>query len=542
MKLLFIIPPNITFENFINPLSSERTSDKKGKRYGDIKVDMPLGILSMSAYLKEYIENIGIKLIDFNIILNESKEFTYNSFSEFFRHALLNLDCEDPDIIGISTLFSPAYQNMIDVAKVCKEVFDNNTLIVAGGGIPTNVPKRIFEDSNDIDALCYGEGELPLLDLVKAEDKKEYLKNSSSWVTKETIGKKLEFNFIEDLDLIPFFDYELINIEKYNKNSLHSLFPLLKDEKSVSIITSRGCQNKCCFCSSHTVHGRKIRTYTNLIIKHDIELLKDRYDARVITFFDDHFLFDKERALEILRTLKLHKLKAFFPSSLALYMLDKEVLTALKDVGVDSLILSVESGSDKVLKQIMHKPLNLKIVERVIEDCHELDIATDLSILIGFPGETKQDIEDTRQFLKTLDATWYRISVATPLVGSELLDVCLKNNCIEGDYLDCDFKRAIVSTPEFTKEWLQEKAYELNLELNFVENNDFRNGNYERALQGFENVIKVKDDHAFAYYYAAECYKKLESWKYFAYTLILKDILSKSEFWRNYFKKFGLTI
>lgn len=546
MKLLFIIPPNITFENFINPLSSERTSDKNGKKFGDIKTDMPLGILSMSTYLEKHVKDIEIKLIDFNIILNEQDSFNYDSFHEFFYAHLLTFKIHNndfhPNIIGISTLFSPAYKNMLDVANVIKNVMIYpNRLVIAGGGVPTNIPSKIFQDSHDIDALCYGEGELPLLKLIQAEDKYEFLKNSKSWITKDSITKKLEFDFIENLDEIPMFNYSFIDIGKYNKNSLHTLFPLLKDEKSISIISSRGCTHKCCFCSSHTVHGREIRTYTTKIIKHDIECLMLFHGVKVITFFDDHFLFDKKRALEILAYLKKLGLKAFFPSSLALYMLDKEVLTALKDVGVDDLILSVESGSDKVLRKIMHKPLNLKIVKRVIEDCHELDIATDISILIGFPGETKQDIEDTRQFLKTLNATWYRISVATPLVGSEMLDTCLKNNYIKGNYLDCDFKRAIVETPEFTAEWLQEKAYDLNLELNFVENNDFKNKNYERALQGFLNAIKVKEDHAFAHYFAALCYKELNDLvKCLTHISLFYNSIENSNFWKHKIEQFNL--
>jgi radical SAM superfamily enzyme YgiQ (UPF0313 family) len=545
-KLLFIIPPNITFENFINPLLSERTSNKNGRKFGDIKVDMPLGILSMSSYLKKHVEDIEIKLIDFNICLNELDEFNYLSFYEFFYAYFLLFKIRNnafqPDIIGISTLFSPAYKNMIDVANAVKqEILYFNSFVIAGGGIPTNISNKIFQDSHDIDALCYGEGELSLLELIQAKNKYDYLKNSKSWVIKSEVDKKLEFNFIENIDEIPIFDYDLIDVKKYNKNSLHTLFPLLKDEKSISLISSRGCTHNCLFCSSHTVHGKYIRTYSIERIKNDIKYLKENYNIKVLTFFDDHFLFDKERALEILQYIKELDLKAFFPSSLALYALDENILKALKNVGVDSLILSVESGSDKVLREIIHKPLNLKIVKRVIEDCHKLNIAIDISILIGFPKETKQDIEDTRQFLKKLNATWYRISVATPLVGSEMLDICLKNNYIKGDYLACDFKRAIVETLEFTTEWLQEKIYELNLELNFVENNDFKNENYERALHGFENTIKVKDDHAFAYHYAAKCCEKLMyAEKYIIYKNKANKLFQESIFWNNYFEKFDL--
>ncbi|MGC9197170.1 MAG: radical SAM protein, partial [Syntrophobacteraceae bacterium] len=194
----------------------------------------------------------------------------------------------------------------------------------------------------------------------------------------------------------------------------------------------------------------------------------------------------------------------FFQSGLPLYALDRNTLEAIRDTGSRELVLPIESGSDRVLKDIMHKPLELSIVQRVISDCRDLGIDTDANILIGLPGETKQDIEDTRAFLKTLDATWFRIYVATPLVGSEMLDTCIKNKYLKGSYIGCDFKKAVVETRDFTAEYIQEKAYALNLELNFVENSDMRLGNYAAALKGFENTIRVKSDHAFACYFAAK--------------------------------------
>ncbi|MDD2680425.1 MAG: radical SAM protein, partial [Candidatus Omnitrophica bacterium] len=214
-----------------------------------------------------------------------------------------------------------------------------------------------------------------------------------------------------------------------------------------------------------------------------------------------------------------------------------------KSVGVDNLPLAVESGSDRVLREIMHKPLDLSIVKRVVDDCRQLGIATDLFILIGLPGETRQDIEDARTFLKTLNGSWFKINVATPLVGTEMLDICIKNNYLKGDYINCDFKKPIVGTNDFTPEFIQEKAYFLNLELNFIENNDFKAGNYEVALRGFENTIRVKNDHAIALYCAANCYEKLgKQDRANEYMDRAKKITNENPFWRKYVDVFELPI
>lgn len=544
-KILFIVPPYVNFDSFVNPAFNERIVVKKSGNYGSVVADMPLGLLSLSAYLKKNTAT-EIKLVDFNIVLNKMKSFEYGSFSELFRGFFSAKEWVDyaPSIIGISTLFTPAYYNMMEVAQVARDLFPD-ALIIAGGGVPTNMYKEIFRDSTCFDAFCYGEGEKPLLGLVQAGDKKGFLENSPSWIT----GKKVkderlfQYDFIENLDEIPFLDYDILAIDDYRLNPILSLFPLEKerDKKGMSIMTSRGCPHRCCFCSSHTVHGRRMRYYSMGRVREDLKRLSEQYGAETLVFFDDHLMANKQRVYEIFDIMKNLRLTAFFPNSLALYALDRKMLMALKSVGADNLVLSVESGSNRVLKEIMHKPLDLSVVKRVVDDCRQLGIASDISILIGLPGERKQDIEEARSFLKTLNGSWFRISIATPLVGSEMFDICVKNNYLRGDYINCDFKRAIVETEDFTPEYIQEKAYFLNLELNFVENSDFRLENYEVALKGFENVIKVKNDHAFAYYFAAKCCKMVGlDDKYRVYKAKYEEILKESVFWRNYANQFNL--
>jgi len=543
-KILFIVPPYVSFDSFVNPAFNERTVVKKSGNYGSIVTDMPIGLLSLSAYLKKHTA-IEIKLIDFNIVLNKMESFDYSSFSKLFCDFLSTKEWIDyaPSIIGISTLFTSSYYNMIDIAKVARNIFPN-ALITAGGGVPTNMYNEIFRDTICFDALCYGEAEKPLLGLVKAINKNEFLKTHSSWITKEKAENKQSFqhNFIENLDEIPFYDYGILNANEYRLNPTIKFYTSFDDEKNIfHIATSRGCPHRCCFCSSHTIHGRKMRYHSISRVKEDLTRLREQYGAEKIGFQDDNLMADKQRAFEIINIAKELKMTVFFQSGLPLYALDRKMLEAIKNAGLNQLVLPIESGSDRVLREIMHKPINLSTVKRVIADCRQLGIDTDANILIGLPGETKQDIEDTRAFLKTLDATWFRIYIATPLVGSEMYEICVKNNYLKGNHIGCDFKRGIIGTEDFTPEYIQNKVYSLNLELNFVGNSDFRLENYGKALKGFENTIKVRSDHAFAYYFAAKCCKMMNlDEKYLAYKVKYQEIIEKSAFWRNYANQFNL--
>ena len=148
---------------------------------------------------------------------------------------------------------------------------------------------------------------------------------------------------------------------------------------------------------------------------------------------DDHFLSDNKRAKTIIEIAKNLGMKCVFPNALALFGLKKDMLECLQSAGVKQLTLAVESGSQRVLKELMKKPLKTEITERVANDCYEMGIYTDCNIIIGMPGENLDDINEAREFLKELPANWYRINVATPLAGSEMYETALDRGELVGN-------------------------------------------------------------------------------------------------------------
>ena len=141
---------------------------------------MPLGVISLSAYLKKFIE-LHSECIDFNVELNKELEFKHTDFYSYFESKLVSLLPGDfvPDYVAISALFTPAYQSIIDLSLIVRKLFPETTVLV-GGNLPTSMYKEILSDSPAIDAICFGEGEKPLLGLNSAENKSEYLAESES--------------------------------------------------------------------------------------------------------------------------------------------------------------------------------------------------------------------------------------------------------------------------------------------------------------------------------------------------------------------------
>jgi len=543
-RVLLLVPPNIAYKDFIAPSANVKVECKGQKQFGSVITDMPLGVIALSAYIKKNYSG-EVKIVDFNVLLNKLDDFPFSSFDEYFERVLSSEEISlfGPDIIGISALFSTAYSSLLGMGKVCKHLFPK-AMVIAGGHVPTVSYREILRETDAFDAICYGEGEIPLLDLLKSDNMYLQVLEDCSWVTKSKLGKKVEYQnkIIYDLDEVP-FDYSAINIDDYQINPTVKYYTSVANKgKIFNIMTSRGCPFKCIFCAAHRTHGREMRYESLERVKENIRYLMNEHQVGVVTITDDHFMGDEKRALDIVQYIGELGLTVFFPNSLAMYALDFTMLKALKDASVEQLILAVESGSDRVLKRVMKKPLKLDIVKRVVEDCRQIGIYTDCNVLIGLPGETKSDIDETRSFLRTVGANWFRIFVATPLLGSEMYDICEEKNYFKGVVIEGNFKRAVVETEDFSAEYIQDTTYDMNIELNFVYNFDMVNGHYGVALKGFENALKAKPDHAIALYYAALCYGHLGNQEKSQTYMKLASQYAREPFWAKYIKMFDIPL
>lgn len=501
-QILFLVPVHISYESYVSPPRNARTVIKNGRILNSLATDLPLGLLSISAYLKKHL-SLDIRLVDFNVEVSALNDFDYPDFATFAKEYLTTHFEADftPDVVGISSLFSPSYQNFIELGKTAKSIWPE-AFLVGGGNIPTNSYQHIHRNGGFefFDALCFGEGEKPMLGLVDADSPERYANDSESWITAPKLDGIFvpKHDFIVDLDEIPFYDYALCDHGRHSLNPVMTAYAAHSDSMGYHIMTSRGCPFHCTFCASHQVHGRKMRYHSTERVFADIRRLVDEYSATTLIFQDDHFMADKARVLKILEFIEQEKLNAIFQNGLTLYSLDYETLSAFKRAGVNQLVLPLESGSEKVLKHQMKKPLKMSISRQVTDDCRKLGIYTNANVLIGLPGETREDIEEARLNLRTIPANWYHVVCASPVVGSEIHKIASEKGFISGDVLGADYRVAVINTPDFSADYIQDMQYVFNLELNFLYNSDLRLGNLETAETGFRNVLRLRPDHLIA--------------------------------------------
>ncbi|PCH65329.1 MAG: radical SAM protein [Gammaproteobacteria bacterium] len=574
-KILFLVPPNISFDDFVTPPSNISTISKNNGtvHFGSVLTDIPLGIISLSAYLKKW-TGAETMAVDFNVLLNQEIEWTHTDFYSYFEQVLSSDIYRDfkPDYVGVTALFTPAYESIIDLTEIARKLFPTS-LVLVGGNLPTSMYKEILQQSPVIDAVCFGEGEKPFLELLQAEHKHDFLESHSSWVTHKDLAKgnhAFKHDFIDDLDEIPFLDYEILDLDGYKLNPTSARYsvsdkyissklsdneeqledaigkevaPLNPEKISMPIMTSRGCPFKCTFCASHVTHGRDMRYQSPKRVLHDLKLMMSKFQIDGVVIQDDHFMGGRERPYELVDGIGKLNLEMFFQNALAIYALDLRFLKLLKASGVHELVLPIESGSARVLKELMRKPLRLDLVTEVAKNCREAGIYTDCNIILGMPGETKEDIDDSREFLKTVYADWFRVFVATPIPGSEMYETCEANDYFKITPLKANYKRAVIETGEMTPEYVQHMTYYMNIELNFVYNANLRLKNYDVALENFMRVLSVKSDHGIGLYYVGYCYEMLgEHEKAAEYYLRARIVCEETDFWDVYINDFNIPI
>lgn len=560
MNILFIFPLNEPYETIIT--ANQTAWKSKLNVYKNIKkldCAYPTGLLSISAYLKKQLPQANIKILDLNAVMNQvaqrksknTESFQGYELSNLLEEAFLSIDGFTPDIIGISSLFCSTYRDLKPLSSLLRRKYPAG-LIVCGGHLASAMYDRIYQDDLEIDAVVYGEGEIPFIELATAflnSETKEYLASSSCWITKEKTKLKEKFvpqnKLIEDLDEIPPYDFSVLVFPDVYFNSTKYFFVIETDVKKreIFIFSTRGCPYTCVFCASQNVHGRKVRYYSVERIKSDILYYNKKYNISRFVFYDDHFLIKKDRALKILDFIAKNNLNAENPTP-AFFSIDDDIAAAMQRVGVKEVNITIESGNENTLKNIIHKPSNLRKAEQAVDSLHKHGIIAVSNILIGFPGETKEAIDKGVEYLLTTKIDWFQCFVVAPLPGSQLYDICKAEGLLvkDDDILTMDYKKCVIQTKDFTSDYIENKAYEMNLRLNFVNNYDMRIGQYQTALKLFERIISsVIDTHAFAYYYAAKCCQAMRlDKKYLIYKGKYNEMGGKYGFWKEYADFFQL--
>jgi len=400
---------------------------------------IPLGI----GYLAAVLEKNGY---DVDVIDCQALRLTIREVENELRK-------RKPNIVGVTST-TLTYKSAINIFEVAKKALPN-CVTAYGGCHATFWDEEALKECPQLDVIVRGEGENTLLELVKKiEAGKDIHRVMGTTCRKDDkIVKNPDSPYIENLDDLPFPARHLFPIERFRKYG-KVIFPLT---------TSRGCVYWCDFCTAVRMFGRKFRMRSPKNVVDELEFLYKKYGEDQYTFYDDAFTVNQPRVEEICDEILNRNLKIKWDCESRVDMFTKELLRKMRKAGCIALWLGVESGSQKML-DAMRKGITIKQTVRAFKWAREAGLMTVASVILGFPGETKESAWETIKLVERIKPNEIGIYVATPYPGTPLYDHVKEMGWLKIH----DFNKYDTATPVFESPTLsmrdlreiREKAYQ----------------------------------------------------------------------------------
>ena len=344
------------------------------------------------------------------------------------------VEAEKPDAVGLSCIFSNQWPAVKELCRRIKALAPE-MLVASGGTHPSFLAERCLRES-ELDLILLGEADRSFPEALDRLRQGRSLDDLDGVAYREKGGVRVnpKTSWIADLDALPFPAHDLFPPDTYFRLALPMGYHL-RSNRALPIATSRGCPSRCRFCSSTHHWGKTYRTRSPENVIAEVEWLVSRYGVRELKFHDDNLTADRKRARRLFEMMTGFSPRLHWntPNGIAVWTLDDELLGLMRESGCFELTLAIESGDPEVMARLIRKPLKLEKAEEVNRLCRKHGIYRTAYFIIGFPGETRRQIQNTLEFSRKLKLDLCIIFIYNPLPGSELYDECLKRGYISED-------------------------------------------------------------------------------------------------------------
>jgi len=360
---------------------------------------IPLGIGYLAAILED--NGYAVDVIDLQVQKHTQKDL---------ESKLARLQ---PDVVGVTST-TLTYSSATEIVKTAKKACPNS-LTILGGPHVTVLDEQTLSEQPEVDIVVRGEGEQTLLELMDMASKSSMKDlNEVAGITFRKNGQIVQTPdrpFIKNIDELPYPAFKHFDVSKYK----------IFGKTYLPIITSRGCPFQCTFCLASKMCGRVFRARSPKNVVDELEFLRDTYGADAFSFYDDTFTFDRSRARKICEEMKSRKFDIQWDCRTRVDRITKEDLAILRNANCQLIHFGVESGSQKMLNA-MKKGTTVEQNARAIKWAKEVGISVAISVVVGYPGETPELLQETLDFIYKTRPDYVYMCVAIPYPGTELYD------------------------------------------------------------------------------------------------------------------------
>lgn len=360
------------------------------------------------------------------------------------------------------TSVASEFKFVSSAASYFKEKHPAIYLIAGGPHVSLNASEEMLEIFN---ALCIGEGEYPTLELAGQLEKGESPAGIPNlWIrTSSGIEKNPTREFIQDLDVIPFPDRDMWDewID-FSRSSVHP-----------SLLLGRGCPFECSYCCNHALKklssGRYVRLRSPENVAAEVRSVIEKYKRVKEIYFEIETLgTDFMWVSEFCEKLKQLNSELRNPISFGANLRVSPpvvknadaLMSSLKEANFSFLNIGLESGSDRVRREILNRNYSNEDFLKVVNAAKRQNFQVILFDLIGLPGETPEDFLQTVEANRQANPNWYYLSIFFPYPGTDLHERCVELNVLPANILSTDKERIVarMDYPAFSRKQIQ-KAF-----------------------------------------------------------------------------------
>ena len=416
-----------------------------------LKATVKIHLPETDVIIKDYHAGYGRKTVPLPDELAYLKEYypvaDKSPFSLFYQYYhfgasfdLIKAELRDlkPDLVGISSLFTPYYREALETAQLIKDSM--NVPIVMGGPHVSEAPESVLS-SPAVDYVICGEGEKPFVELIR------HLRERGALQDIPGLGYKKDgtfhFNPVQDnysIGRLPFPDLSDSPPARYH----------IAGKPLAFMITSRGCPHRCSFCSVNITFGN---THRRRSVNDIIEEIKQRYREGygVIDFEDDNLTYHKDDFRELCRRLiKIfpgREMEFVAMNGISYMSLDEDLLELMFRAGFSRLNLALVSADTSVRRK-MQRPHTLDSYSGIVNKAFQIGFKIISYQILGLPDECLKSMVQTLACNARLPV----LLGASPFYRSPKAPLSQGLHFSKKDYIRARLSALAVETDSFSRE------------------------------------------------------------------------------------------